>query len=121
MNTIEANIDIYMGAAFVAEITCYEDKAQTQPFDFTDYDGVAGVFSQFGEDEIALADLVLDFNIDRTDGVVRFTMTKAAVEASSLTPGSFVWDSLLGASTAQEEVFFRGIAEVHPQGARRSA
>ena len=120
MNVIEANLDIYVGAAFVAEIQCWEDKERTKPFDFTDYDGVASLFNEFGIGETALEDFTIDFNVDRTDGIIRFTMTKVETLALSSSVGARVWDSMLGASTAQEEVFFRGNVEVHKQGSRRA-
>lgn len=123
MNAIEANLDIYLGSALDASITCYSDSDKTIPTDFTGYSGQGGIFAAFPEDETApteLAPVSVTINAPATDGQVNFTMTKAQVALlETVGPGEYVWDALMWASSAEEEVWFRGVARVHAKGTVR--
>jgi hypothetical protein len=116
MNIIEADIEIVVGEYVVFEIVCYEDEAETSPYDFTGYDGIAQILDEFGG--TSLKSFTVEFNNPADDGIARFRMPKT--DSIGLPVGASVWDCLLGASTAQEEVFFRGNVEILAQGSKRS-
>ena len=118
MRVIPCDLDVYVGAAYNGSILCYQDTAATQPFDFTDYDGEGAAFDDFG-DSASICTINLNFNSNPADGELLINIPKA--NTVTLTPGNYVWDGLLWASSgADEEVWIRGAFHVHPQGTRRS-
>lgn len=121
MTIIEANIEIVVGSAFNAQIDCYEDEAETLPFDFTNYAGQAGVFDKFGEGRDKLCDIAVYFNDIPDDGALKFSMTKAETLLLAGKEGDYVWDALLWPTAlSEEETWVRGVAHILPQGTVRS-